>query len=219
MVGTTTQSCRCWHNGQRGQWGGRRKDGARTAHYDPWIIQGSCSASEEPSSVLPAGDWTCMFLNHSCRQKRKPFIITPFFLLKIGLVGGGHTHVVHSCSLDEKKHFLTVRLKCLLLYSQYLLFTVSVLTLCEIAPLWLVSWSSGCHCWQSLVHCSVEVCSKWYGSPLAFHQPSQTHPRLLAALCLVVWFLALILHLWTKKRAEERHTVIREGWSGISTII
>lgn len=66
------------------------------------------------------------------------------------------------------------------------------LTWCEIAPLWPGNWSSGCHCWPSLVHCLREVCSTWYGSPLAFHQPSQTHPRL-TSLCYVSSFVISLL--------------------------
>lgn len=73
--GTTTQSCRCWHNGQRGQWGGRRKDGARTARYDPPITRGSYSASEEPPFAQPVGGWTCTFPNHSCRPKKQSFLL------------------------------------------------------------------------------------------------------------------------------------------------
>jgi len=55
---------------------------------------------------------------------------------------------------------------------------MSELTSSEIAPRWPGSWWSGSRCWPSPVHCSAEVCSTWYGSPLSFHQPSQTHPRL-----------------------------------------
>ncbi len=57
-------------------------------------------------------------------------------------------------------------------------YTRARLTWYEIAPRWPGSWLSGCRCWPSPVHCSVEVCSTWYGSPLSFRQPSQTHPRL-----------------------------------------
>lgn len=72
--GTTIQSCRCWHSVQRGQWGGRRTDGARTARYDPRTVLGSYSASEGPPSVQPAGGWTYMSLNHSCRQSRRRWL-------------------------------------------------------------------------------------------------------------------------------------------------
>lgn len=70
MQGTTTQSCRCWHSAQRAQWGGRRKDGARTAHFDPWTTLGSCSVSEEPQSGPREEDWTCTSLGCSCWQIR-----------------------------------------------------------------------------------------------------------------------------------------------------
>lgn len=69
--GTTIQSCRCSHSAQRGQWDGRRKDGAQTAHCGPQTTQGSYSVSEGPPSVQPAVGWTCMSLNHSCRQGRR----------------------------------------------------------------------------------------------------------------------------------------------------
>lgn len=66
-AGTTTQSCKCWHNGQRGRRGGRRKDEARTARSDPQITPGFCSASAEPPSGRLEGGWRCMFLTRSCR--------------------------------------------------------------------------------------------------------------------------------------------------------
>lgn len=72
MQGTTTQSCRCWHSAQRAQWGGRRKDGARTTHFDPRTTLGSCSASEEPRSGPREEDWTCTSLGCSCSCEISP---------------------------------------------------------------------------------------------------------------------------------------------------
>lgn len=65
-AGTTTRSCKCWHNGQRGRRGGRRKGEAQTARFDPQITPGSCSASAEPPFGRREEGWTCMFLSRSC---------------------------------------------------------------------------------------------------------------------------------------------------------
>lgn len=67
------------------------------------------------------------------------------------------------------------------------------LTSYEIAPQWQGSWSSGCRCWPSPAHCLVGVCSTWYGSPLSFHQPSQTHPRLTSLRCVSSFMMSLLV--------------------------